>query len=100
MHHCLRGMDAPDAKCHMEIKRRIVIGEETFSQTSERKTFPQTSERKTRQESEETDDKTNAMGCHAIWITYMGYEKRRYKKTGGLRTVNNIMEKKRKNQLD
>ena len=38
--------------------------------------------------------KTNAMVCCAVWITDMGYEKRRYKKTGGLRNVN--MEKNRK----
>ena len=41
-----------------------------------------TSERKTRQQSEEMDDKTNAMECHVVWITDMFYEKRRYKKTG------------------
>jgi len=28
------------------------------------------------------------MECHAVWITDLGYEKRRYKKTGGLRNVN------------
>jgi len=27
---------------------------------------------------------TNVMECHAVWITDMGYETRRYKKTGGL----------------
>jgi len=32
--------------------------------------------------------KTNATGRHAGWITDMGYEKRRYKKTGGLRNAN------------
>src|SRR6218665_108306 len=31
--------------------------------------------------------KTNAMKCYAVWITDMGYEKRRYKKIGGLRNV-------------
>ena len=57
-----------------------------------------TSERKTRQESEETNDKINAMICHAVWITDNGYGKRRYKKTGGLINVN--MEKNGKNYLD
>ena len=30
------------------------------------------------------------MVCRVVWIihVYMGYEKRRYKKTGGLRNVN------------
>src|SRR6218665_1404492 len=32
--------------------------------------------------------RTNAMVCRAVWITYMGCEKRIYKKTGGLRNVN------------
>jgi len=27
--------------------------------------------------------KTNAMVCRAVWITDMGYEKKRYKKRGG-----------------
>jgi len=38
------------------------------------------------------------MECHVVWITYMGYEKRRYEKTGGVRNVNT--EKNGKNQLD
>ena len=42
--------------------------------------------------------KTNAFGCHAAWITDMGYEKRRYKRTGVLRNVS--MEKNGKNQWD
>jgi len=42
--------------------------------------------------------KTNAMGSHAVWITDMGYEKRKYKKTGDLRNVN--MEKDGKNPLN
>jgi len=37
--------------------------------------------------------KTNAMGCHAVWITDMGYEKRRYKKTAGLRNVKNQLDR-------
>src|SRR6218665_3190060 len=43
------------------------------------------SERETRQKSEETDDKTNAMVCRAVWITDMSCKKRIYKKTGGLK---------------
>ena len=35
------------------------------------------------------------MVCRAVWITDMGYEKRKYKKTGGLRNVN--MDKNEKN---
>ena len=35
---------------------------------------------------------------YTIWITYMGYEKRRYNKTGNLRNVNT--EKNGKNQLN
>jgi len=75
-----------DAKCHMEIsdRRRDILKEE------------RSSERKTRQKSEETA--TNAMECHIVWITDMGYEKRRYKKTGGFGNVNT--EKKGKSQLD
>ncbi len=48
-----------------------------------------TSERNTRQAPEETNDEANAMECHVVWITYMCYKKRRYKKTVvGLRNVN------------
>ena len=81
-----------DAKCHMEIKRRVVIGEETFSKWKELLRGKLDRNQKKRL------IKTNAMGCHAVWITDMGYEKRKYKKMGDLRNVN--MEKGEKNQLD
>ena len=48
-------MITTDAKCHMKIKRKIVIGEEILKQE-------RTSERKTRKESEETDDKNQCYG--------------------------------------
>ena len=76
----------------MEIKRRIVIGEETFSKRKE------LLRGKLDRNQKKWIIKTNAMECHAIWITDMGYEKRRYKKTRGLRNVN--MEKNGKNQLN
>jgi len=74
-----------DTKCHMEIKSRIVIGEETFSKRKELLREKLDRNQKKRM------IKTKAMECHAVWISDMGYEKRRYKKTGGLRNVN--MEK-------
>jgi len=62
-------MISTDAKCHTEIKSRIVTGEETFSKRKELL-------RKTRQESEETDDKNQCyMEFHAVWITDIGYDK-------------------------
>ena len=48
----LVSMITTDAKCHIEVKRRIVIGEEAFSKRKELLRG-----KKTRQESEETDDK-------------------------------------------
>ena len=89
----LASMITTDAKCHMEIKRRKVI-EETFSK---RKEFLRG---KLDRNQKKQMIKTNAMECHAVWITFtdMGYGKRRYKKTGGLRNVN--MEKNGKKQLD
>ena len=76
----------------MEIKRRIVIGEKTFSKRKEllRGKLDRNQKKRMR--------KTNAMECHDVWITDMGYEKRRYKKTGCLSNVN--MEKNGRNQLD
>ena len=81
-----------DNKCHMEIKRKIVIAEETFSKRKELLRGKLDRNPKKRM------IKTNAMKCHAVWITYVGYEKRRHKKTACLRNVN--MEKNGKNQLD
>ena len=84
-----------DTKCHMEIKRRVLIGEETFSKRKELLRGKLDRNLKKRM------IKTNAMEimeCHAVWITDLSYDKRRYKKTGGLRNVN--MKKNRKNQLD
>jgi len=40
------------------------------------------------------------MKCYAVWITDMGYEKRRYKKIGGLRNVHMNTEKNGENQSD
>ena len=64
-------MNTTDAKCHMEIKRRIVIGEETFSKKKEHlrgkldrnQKKERTPESKTRQESEETDDENH---CYEV----------------------------------
>ena len=75
-----------EAKCHI-CKRRICkrrIGGEIFSKRKELLIGKDRDQKKWM-------IKTNAMECHAEWITNMGYEKRRYKKTGGLRNVN--MEK-------
>src|SRR6218665_685939 len=66
----------------MEIKRRILIGEEIFSKRKE------LLRRKLDRNQKKRMLKTNAIGCHAVWITDMGYKKRIYKKTGGLRNVN------------
>ena len=79
-------MITTDVKCHMEIKRRIAIVEETFSKRRELLRGKLDRNKKKRM------IKTIAMECHAAWITYFGYEKTRYKKTGALRNVN--MEKK------
>jgi len=71
-------MITTDAICHMEIKRRIVIGEETFSKRKELlRGKPDRNQKKQM-------IKTNAMGCYAVWITDMGYEKRRYKRPEAL----------------
>jgi len=88
-------MITTDAKCHMEIKRRIVIRQETFSKRKELLRGKLDRIQKKRM------IKTNATGCHAVWITciHVGYDNRRYKKTGGLRNVNKIMEKNGKNKL-
>ena len=64
-------MVTTDAKCHMEIKRRIVRGEETFSKRKELLRGKLDRNQKKRM------IKTNAMKCYAVWITDMGYEKRR-----------------------
>jgi len=61
-----------NAKCQMAIKRRIVIGEETFSKRKELLRGKLNRNQKKRM------IKTNAKECHAVWITDMGYEKRRY----------------------
>ena len=63
----------------MEIKRRILIEEEIFSKKKELLRGKLDRNQKKRML------KTNAIGCHAVWITDMGYEKRIYKKTGRLR---------------
>ena len=39
------------------------------------------------------------MKCYAVWITDMGYEKRRYKKIGGLRNVHMNTEKNGKKSV-
>src|SRR6218665_3599398 len=77
-----RPMTRTDAKCQMEIKRRIVTGEETFSKRKE------LLRRKLDRNQKKRMIKTNAIECHAVGITDMGYEKRRYKKTGCLSNVN------------
>ena len=77
----------------MEIKRRIVI-EETFSKRKEllRGKLDRNQKKRT--------IKTKAIECYAAWITDKGYEKRRYKKIGGLRNVHMNTEKNVKNQSD
>ena len=67
---------------HGDEKRRIVIGEEIFSKRKEFLRGNLDRNQKKRM------IKTNAMECHAVWITDMVYEKRRYKKSGGLRNAN------------
>ena len=69
-----------------------MIGEETFSKRKELLRGKLDRNKKKRM------IKTNAIGCHAVWITDMGYETSIYKKVGGLRNVNE--EKNGKNQLD
>ena len=84
-----------DAKGHMEIKRRIVIGAETLSKRKELLRGKLDRNQKKRM------IKTDAMGCYAVFINDMGFEKRKYKKKGGLRNLRNVnMEKNGKNQLD
>ena len=53
----------------IEIRRRIVIGEETFSKRNE------LLRGKLDRNQKKLMIKTNAMECHAVSITYMGYEK-------------------------
>jgi len=71
-------MITTDAKCQMEIKRRIVIGEETFSKRQELLRGKLDRNQKKRM------IKTNAIMCNAVWITDMGYEERRYKRPDAL----------------
>src|SRR6218665_1065831 len=66
----------------MEMKRRIVIRKVTFSKRKELLRGKLNRNQKIRM------IKTNAMECRAVWITDMGYERRRYKKTGGLINMN------------
>ena len=75
------------------IKRRVALGEENFSKRKEflRGKLDRNQKKRT--------IKTNAMECLPVWTTDMGYQIRRYKKTGGLSDVN-IMKKNGKNQLD
>jgi len=67
----LVSMITTDAKCHMEIIRRIVIGEETFSKRQE------LLRGKLDRNKKNWMIQTNAMECHAVLITDMFYEKRR-----------------------
>ena len=67
-------MITTDAKCHMETKKRAVIGKDTFSKMKELLRIKLDRNQKKRM------IKTTAMECHAAWITDMGYENRRYKK--------------------
>jgi len=60
-------------------RRRTILKEE------------RTSEKKLDRNQKKRMIKTNGMECLAVWITDIGYEKRRYKKIGGHRNVN--MEK-------
>ena len=65
------GMDAPaDVKCHMEIKRRIVIGAEIFSKRKELMRGKLDRNQKKRM------IKINAMECHAVWIHRHGLRKK------------------------
>jgi len=59
-------MITTDAKCHIKIKRRIVIEVETFSKRKELLRGKLDRNQKKRM------IKTNAMECHAVWITEMG----------------------------
>jgi len=70
-------------------EKRIVIGKEIFSKRKE------LLRGKLDRNQKKWMIKTSALECHAVGIIDMGYEKRRYKKTGGLRNVN--MEKNGKN---
>ena len=76
-------MITTDAKCHKEIKRRIEL-------EVERGKWKELLRGKLGRNQKKLVIKTNAMECQAVWVidTFMGYEKRRYKKTGGLRNVN------------
>ena len=40
------------------------------------------------------------MECYGVWIADMGYEKRRYKKTEGIRNVNMDKNGKKSVELD
>jgi len=64
----------------VEIKRRILIGEEihVFSKRKELLRGKLDRNQKKRML------KTNAIGCHAVWIIDMGYEKRIYKRLEAL----------------
>ena len=86
----LVSMITTDAKCHMEIKRRI--GEETFSKRKELLRGKLDRNQKKRM------IKSNAK-CYAVWITDMGYEKRRNKTIGGLRNVHMNTEKNGKKSV-
>jgi len=88
----LVSMITTDAKCHIEVKRRIVIGEDTFSKRKELLRGKLDRNRKKRM------IKTNAMECRAVWITDMSYEKKRYKKTRDIRNVD--IKKNGKHQLN
>jgi len=88
-------MITTDIKCDMEIKRRMEIGEETVSERKDLLRGKLDRNQKKRM------IKTDAMGCYAVFINDMGFEKRKYKKTGGLRNLRNVnMEKNGKTQLD
>src|SRR6218665_407967 len=74
----LVSMITTDAKCHMEITRRIVIGEETFSKRKE------LLRGKLDRNPKKWMVKTNAMECRAVWITDMDYEKEDIKRREAL----------------
>jgi len=62
----------------MDIKRRILIGEDIFSKRKELLRGKLDRIQKKRM------IKTNAMVCRAVWITDMGCEKRIYKRLEAL----------------
>ena len=68
-----------DYNCHMELKRRIAIGKETFSKRKEllRGNLDRNQQKR--------KIKASAMECHAVCITDMSYEKRRYKRSEALK---------------